>query len=195
MIHTRRRIWRGDNGQQTEPGKGRRRATTRLNPDQMKSWSINGPASAAVILTNMMGHLWHEGAPIHHNKPPKTSEYGYSSVRRGKPPSHTSLLRESNGYGTDQTSLRLQAFKRAKEHCKGPIKGRKINVKRVQLLETHETFLLKLLIFILSNTSFSCCYMFNVHSSPILCLHLNNLFRVSVCSRPNNCHLISALIR
>jgi len=50
----------------------------------MKSWSINGPASAAVTLTNIMGHLWHEGAPMHHSRPPKTSEYGYSSVRRGK---------------------------------------------------------------------------------------------------------------
>lgn len=110
MMQTRRRIrWR-DNGWQIEPGKGRRRATTRLNPNQAKSWSINSPASAAIILTNLMGHLWHEGAPMYHSGPPKTSEYGYSSVRRGKPPNHACLLRESNGYGTDQTSLRLQAF-------------------------------------------------------------------------------------
>ena len=110
MIHTRRRIRQRDSGQQTELGKGRRRATTRLNPNQMKSWSINGPASATVILINMMGHLWHEGAPMHHSRLPKTSEYGYSFVRRGKPLSHTCLLRESNGYGIDQTSLRLRAF-------------------------------------------------------------------------------------
>jgi len=111
MLHTRRRIRQRDSGRQTEPGKGRRRTTAHHNPNQMKSWSTNSPASAAVILTNMIvGHLWHEGAPMHHSRPPKTFEYGYSSVRRGKPPSHTCLLRESNGYGTDQTSLRLQAF-------------------------------------------------------------------------------------
>jgi len=99
MMQTRRRIRRRDSGRQTEPRKGRRRATTRLNPNQAKSWSINGPASAAVILTNFMGHLWHEGAPMYHRGPPKTSEYGYSYVKRGKPPSHAFLLMESNVMG------------------------------------------------------------------------------------------------
>ena len=95
MLYTRRRIrWR-DSGRQTEPRKGRGRATTRLKPNQMKSWSINGPASAIVILTNIMGHLWHEGAHMHHSRPPKISDYGYFSVRRGKPPSYAYLLRES----------------------------------------------------------------------------------------------------
>jgi len=87
----------GYSSRRTDAGKGKRGATTHYNPNQTGSWRIDGPASIAAVITNMMGHLWHETAPMHHNRLPKISEYGYSSVRRGKPPRHGFLLRESNG--------------------------------------------------------------------------------------------------